>query len=55
MGQRKEPRFKPELSVWTPGVDSDGQAFSSLVTVSDISKSGARLQSVSSVLLVGTL
>jgi len=53
MGQPKEPRCKPELSVWTSGVDSDGQAFSQLVTVGDISKSGARLQSVSSVLIVG--
>jgi hypothetical protein len=53
MEQRREPRIKPEMAVRASGVDADGQAFSQLVKVCDISSRGARLQGVRPGLLVG--
>jgi hypothetical protein len=53
MGQRKERRVTPDLSVRASGIDAAGQAFSQLARVRDISRSGARLQRVRSPLLVG--
>jgi hypothetical protein len=54
MERRKESRVKTELAVRVSGFDADGQVFSQLVTVQDVSGGGARLQGVRRALLVGT-